>query len=232
MTKQYSVTWRPMGRHVAVFAAVLALLAGACSDDGGVETTATTTTIDASVEVDEFGCPSLEPPTPELLDVGVVFEHDNNGADHEGCASGYATALPTSGPHFALWLNCGFYTEPVRDNAAVHALEHGAIWIAYAPDLSNDEVGAIETLVETDGHFFAAPYPGLKNSIVLSAWTRQLAVDAMADPLVDQFVDDFLGRRSTTAPEAGAACDGGFGVAPDQPDDNFASALEFAQTNS
>lgn len=231
MTKQYSVTWRPMGRHVAVFTAVFVLLAGACSDDGGADSVPTTT-LDASVEVDEFGCAVLDAPVPELLEVGVVFEYENNGAGHEGCARGYDTALPTSGTHFAAWLNCGFYTEPVRDNAAVHALEHGAIWIAYAPDLINDEVQAIEALVETDGHFFASPYPGLQNSIVLSAWTRQLAVDAMADPLVDQFVDDYLGRRSTTAPEAGAPCEGGFGAAPDQPDENFAAALEFAQNNS
>ena len=45
----------------------------------------------------------------------------------------------------------------VRDETAVHALEHGAIWIAYAPDLASEQRAAIEALVATDPHWWASP---------------------------------------------------------------------------
>jgi len=173
----------------------------------------------------------IESPAPVLLDVGVVFEHENNGRDHEACSSGYETAVPTSGTHFGVWQNCGFYTTPIRDSGAVHALEHGAVWIAYDPNLTSDEVRAIEAAVEGETHLIAAPYPGLQNPIVLSAWTRQLAVDRWGDPLVDEFLGGYVGRLSTTAPEAGARCSEGFGNAPDDPDAGYAAALEFARGN-
>ncbi|MFT7608918.1 MAG: hypothetical protein ACI9MX_001985 [Candidatus Aldehydirespiratoraceae bacterium] len=220
-----------MGRHVAVFSVVLSIVAGACSSSDE-PASSPTTSVDSSGEVDEYGCAVLDRPAPELLEVGVVVEFDDKGNSHEACAAGYDTAIPTTGTHFAVWQNCGFYTEPIRDNAAVHSLEHGAVWISYASDLTADEVEAIKTAVGEDEHMLAAPYPGLQNPIVLSAWTRQLAVDRWADPLVAEFIHDYLGRRSPTAPEPGVSCDGGFGVAPNLPDADYAPSLEWARDNA
>jgi hypothetical protein len=222
-----------MGRHSAVFAKttmviLLALLAASCGDDSSTSS-ATPDTPDPGVEVDEVdevGCEVIESPAPVLLEVGVVFEHPDNGNGHEACSSGFDLSPPTSGDHFDAWQNCGFYTARVRDYAAVHALEHGAVWIAYQPDLPAAEIAAIEAAFAGETHLLAAPYPGLQNPIVLSAWTRQLAVDSWADPSVDEFLDNFLGRLSTTAPEAGVRCSEGFGVAPDQPDSNYAAVVE------
>lgn len=216
-----------MGRHAAVLLLVLSLIAASCGDDS--DTSTSEDVPDPDVELDEVGCPIVDAPLPALLEVGVVFEHPDNGNGHEACSSGYDISPPTSGDHFDAWQNCGFYTTPVRDYGAVHALEHGAVWIAYQPDLTPDEVGAIEAAVEGETHLLAAPYPGLRNPIVLSAWTRQLAVDRWADPLVEEFLGNFVGRLSTTAPEAGVQCTGGFGIAPDQPDDNYASILELVR---
>lgn len=216
-----------MARLVAVPALVLALLAAACGDDGG-DATPAPTVVDESGQpvVDEFGCAVLEQPAPTRLEVGVVLEYPDEGAGHEGCPESLFThAPPTSGNHFGAWQNCGFYTEPVRDAPAVHSLEHGAVWIAYQPDLPADEVAAIEARMDGETHLLAAPYPGLQNPIVLSAWTRQLAVDRWADPLVEEFLGRFTGRLSTTAPEAGVSCEGAVGVAPDRPDANFAEIL-------
>ncbi|MEM7139465.1 MAG: DUF3105 domain-containing protein [Actinomycetota bacterium] len=212
-----------MGRHVAVLLLVLSIIAAACGGDDGGD--ASPTTVPPDVELDEFGCPVVEVPAPELLEVGVVLERPDNGNAHAACPQGYDTSPPASGTHFDAWQNCGFYTEPVLDYGAVHSLEHGAVWIAYAPDLTADEVNAIAAAVEGESHLLAAPYPGLQNPIVLTAWTRQLAVDRWSDPLVDAFLNDFTGRRSTTAPEAGVTCGGGFGAAPDEPLANYESIL-------
>jgi hypothetical protein len=220
-----------MGRQVAVFTVVLSIVAGACSSSNE-PTVSPTTSVDLATEVGEYGCAVRGVPVPELLEVGVVVEYGDNGNSHEACAAGYDTAIPTTGTHFAVWQNCGFYTVPIRDNAAVHSLEHGAVWISYAPDLTADEVGAIEAAVGEDTHMLAAPYPGIQNPIVLSAWTRQLAVDRWSDPLVAEFINEYLGRRSPTAPEAGVHCDSGFGVAPNLPDADYAPSLEWARENT
>ncbi|MDG2025598.1 MAG: DUF3105 domain-containing protein [Acidimicrobiales bacterium] len=220
-----------MGRHSAVLTklafltAVLALVAAACGDDTGTASP-TTTSLGPDGEVVEFSCPDVNSPAPELLEVGVVFEYSDNGNGHEACSSGYEMSPPASGDHFDAWQNCGFYTEPILDYGAVHALEHGAVWIAYQPDLTADEVNAIAAAVEGESHLLAAPYPGLENPIVLTAWTRQLAVDRWADPTVDEFLGNFVGRLSTTAPEAGVRCDGGFGSPPDQPLTDYQGILD------
>lgn len=80
----------------------------------------------------------------------MILELESDGADHVLCEVGYAASPPTSGPHFPAWQNCGFYTEPIRDETAVHSLEHGAIWIAYDPDLDPVLVDEISTVVALD----------------------------------------------------------------------------------
>lgn len=163
---------------------------------------------------------------PVQLEIGVVQEHASDGTTHVLCAVGYDVTPPTSGSHFPLWQNCAFYTEPIRDETAVHALEHGAIWIAFDPDLAAAEVDAIAAFVSTDSHYLAAPYPGLKNPIVLSAWQRQVAVERISDPAVAEFAAAQLGRVSETAPEAGATCESQLGAPPFDPDAGYEEIFE------
>jgi len=223
-----------MGRHVAVLprvlvkiavVAILAILAASCGsgDDTSAGTTSTLGPGGVTGQIEL--CLGESSPEPALLEVGVITELSDNGNDHVFCPS-YDQRPPASGDHFDAWQNCGFYTSPVQDQTAVHALEHGAVWIAYAPDLAADEVAAIEARVAGEEHILAAPYPGLQNPIVMTAWTRQLAVDRVADPMFEEFIGTYLARRSPTAPEAGVSCAGAIGSAPDNPDDGFAQIAE------
>lgn len=218
-----------MGRHFAVRGAIVvvavSLGAAACGGDDGPA--GTTTDDDLSAEGTGFdACPEAPTPVPVALETGIVFEHPDAGAAHVSCDEGYDRAPPSSGPHFGAWQNCGFYTAPVRDYTAVHALEHGAVWIAYHPDLDASQLAEIEARVDDDTHLLAAPYPGLGNPVVLTAWLRQLAVDEWSDPAVAEFLDDFTGRRSSTAPEAGASCTDAVGRPPDAPDADLAAIFD------
>lgn len=221
-----------MGRRSAVPAAVVGFVLFATGCGGGDDASGPADALDTHSAGDTAevtgpdACPEPGGPPPGVLETGVVVEYPDGGATHVACDQGYDHAPPTSGSHFDAWQNCGFYDAPVRDYTAVHALEHGAVWIAYQPDLDPAMLAEIEAVVATETHLLAAPYPGLGNPLVLSAWRRQLAVDTWSDPAVSRFLADFTGRRSTTAPEAGASCEGAVGRPPDDPDAGLAAIFD------
>ena len=59
----------------------------------------------------------------------------------------YPQSPPVGGDHDPVWQNCGVYRDPVRNENAVHSLEHGAVWISYAEDLPEADIAALEALV-------------------------------------------------------------------------------------
>ena len=123
-------------------------------------------------------------------------------AGHTSDAVDYGVDPPVGGFHDPQWLTCGAYSEPVRNENAIHALEHGAIWIAYQPDLDPDLIDGLRGYARR-AEVIVSPYPGLDHPVVLSAWGRQLRLDAVDDAVIDQFYRAF---RDRTAPEPGASC--------------------------
>lgn len=118
----------------------------------------------------------------------------------------YGMDPPAGGDHWAGWLNCGVYTEPQENERAVHALEHGAVWVTYDPDALS--AGDIETVRAAlpDTYIVLSPYPGLPAPVVASAWGYQVQLDGPDDPRLTQFVTQFW--QAATAPEPGAPCTG------------------------
>ena len=203
----------------------VAVLAAACGDGDSTGSAPQAASADGAVIDPVERCLGQSAPAPERIEVGVVRELPDNGNDHVFCPS-YDQRPPASGDHFDAWQNCGFYSAPVQDQTAVHALEHGAVWISFAPDLPADQIDAIEARLDGEEHLLAAPYPGLQNRIVMTAWTRQLALDSVDDPRFEEFIDTYQARRSPTAPEAGVSCADAIGSPPDDPDAGFAAIAE------
>ena len=56
------------------------------------------------------------------------------GHDHVTGPVKYALTPPAGGPHNAVWMNAGVYTEPIPSERAVHNLEHGGVVVAYRCD--------------------------------------------------------------------------------------------------
>lgn len=120
----------------------------------------------------------------------------------------YDQSPPFGGPHDAIWATCTgtVYEQPVRTENMVHSLEHGAVWIAYNPELVDD--AAIDTLAgKVDGRTYTmmSPYPGLDAAISLQSWGHQLEVDSADDERIDQFIEALRLNRYTY-PEVGASC--------------------------
>ncbi|HSM55363.1 MAG TPA: DUF3105 domain-containing protein [Candidatus Sulfomarinibacteraceae bacterium] len=116
---------------------------------------------------------------------------------------------PPGGAHFDRWQNCGIYTEPIETGYAIHSMEHGAVWITYQPDLPEDDIVYLQTLVRGEDYLLLSPYPGLRSPVVLTAWGVQLELDSMRDDRVTRFIAHY--RQGPTAPELGASCTGGVG---------------------
>jgi uncharacterized protein DUF3105 len=115
---------------------------------------------------------------------------------------------PTHGDHAPYWQNCGFYSSPIENEAAVHSMDHGVVWITYRPYLPSDQVDLLRGLAQED-YVLVSPYPSLYAPVVASAWRNQLALTGADDPRLQQFIDQF--RISETAPRAGNGCSGGVG---------------------
>jgi putative peptide zinc metalloprotease protein len=121
----------------------------------------------------------------------------------------YPQHPPVGGRHAPVWQNCGFYGRPVADENAVHSLEHGAVWLAYRPDLPTSEIDALRRIAHAHTYVLVSPYPDLRSAVVASAWGRQLSVGSTTDARLGRFVEAF--RLGKQAPESGGPCAGGTG---------------------
>lgn len=121
----------------------------------------------------------------------------------------YDASPPLGGPHDGNWAACNgvVYPRAVRTENMVHSLEHGAVWIAYNPEVVTGP--ALDTLKrKVSGQQFTmlSPYPGLDRPVSVQSWGHQLKLDSADDPRLDQFVQA-LRRNQYAYPEVGASCD-------------------------
>ncbi len=128
-------------------------------------------------------------------------------ADHVEGTVNYPQTPPVGGPHNAIVQNCGVYTQPLINEHAVHALEHGAVWITYQPSLPADQLQKLQDITRQSSHRLLSPYPGIDSPIILSAWGYQLKLQTADDPRLMQFIQKY--EQGPTTPELGAPCSGG-----------------------
>lgn len=129
---------------------------------------------------------------------------------HSTADVNYELAPPPGGIHDPAWQNCGVYTSPVRDENAVHSLEHGAIWITYRPDLTAEELESLQNLSRQNGFRLLSPYPEQDSPIIATAWGYQLELDHADDPRLNDFIEKY--EQNPLGPEPGAPCSGGVGA--------------------
>lgn len=121
----------------------------------------------------------------------------------------YDHSPPIGGPHDAAWAACNgiVYDEPVRSEALVHSLEHGAVWVAYDPEqIDDDAYEDLEVRVDGEPYTVMSPYPDLDAPISLQSWGHQLKVEDTEDERIDQFIVA-LRRNHNTYPETQGSCD-------------------------
>ena len=145
--------------------------------------------------------PPTEPPGVQTFEVA--------GAQHVTTQVEYEQIPPVGGNHNAAWQTCGYYSEPIGSEFALHSMEHGAVWITYRADLPDDEVDTLRDRASRS-YVLVSPWAGeLPAPVVASAWGKQLRLESASDPALAQFVDYFAAGPQTVEP--GATCNGGVG---------------------
>ena len=105
----------------------------------------------------------------------------------------YNSDPPTSGPHLPYIAPWGIHTRPIVRELQVHNLEDGGVMVQYSCECP-DVVARLRAIVTAyDLHVILAPYPGMKNQIALTAWTRIETMDELDEARVRRFIDAYRG---------------------------------------
>lgn len=129
--------------------------------------------------------------------------------NHTNAAVKYPQTPPAGGNHNPVWQNCGIYDKPVKNENAVHSMEHGAVWITYDPGLSSGDVEKLRAAVRGQDYVLLSPYPDLPAPVVASAWGKQLRLSGASDTRLTGFLRTYVKGKQT--PEPGAPCNQGTG---------------------
>ncbi|WP_306323477.1 MULTISPECIES: DUF3105 domain-containing protein [unclassified Streptomyces] len=140
---------------------------------------------------------------------GVGTWSEKLGRDHVASKVAYAMTPPVGGNHNQVWMNCNgdVYDKDLPNENAVHALEHGAVWVTYTDKAAEKDVKALAAKVKKTPYSLMSPLAGQKDPIMLSAWGHQRTVKSAKDPAVDSFFATYVQGKQT--PEPGAPCTGG-----------------------
>ena len=143
--------------------------------------------------------------TPEVSGPDYSREMPYEGAQHhaEGTALEYESNPPTSGPHWPDPLLDGLYDTEKPDEAIVHSLEHGRIWVSYRPEIGQEAVDSLKGILRAQARVILTPREANDTDIAIAAWTRLDAFNVeeiSADELEGRILD-FIARWRDKGPE-------------------------------
>lgn len=122
----------------------------------------------------------------------------------------YDVRPPYGGPNAGVIQDCGRYRVPVQDEHAVASLAIGAVWIAYDPNIAEEEIDMLHSHAAGELYVIVAPYPGLRAPIVMTAWGAQVEIESSLDPRIQAFIRDFAENEDVPNPKRN--CSGGVSV--------------------
>ena len=130
---------------------------------------------------------------------GVGIEVEIEGSTHveEGETVSYTTSPPASGNHWPVPAPCGFYTDPIPDERAVHNMEHGNIVVSYNLPAEED-VSALRDAVNDIGlnriWGVSRPYSGIEpGQIVLNTWGVMDSFSGVDKDRIGTFFETYSG---------------------------------------
>lgn len=146
----------------------------------------------------------------DLLGDAVPLDPDRSHIADNSDPGAYTTNPPTSGHHYAVWLDAGFYdTNKYQYPQAhlVHNLEHGYIIFWYNCKILNDsqcadlkaQIKAVMTSVQ-NFKVIAYPWESIDIPLILTSWGFRLSMPTFDANLAKTFIEQHRNR----GPEPGA----------------------------
>lgn len=141
-------------------------------------------------------------PLPVIETPGTTIENQTGGHIRGNLGhAAYNSNPPTSGPHDATPARCKTYSEKnaPTDEAVVHSLEHGAVWISYKPDAPEDIIEALEGF-DSASKVLIAPRADNDSLVAVAAWNKLLKIDEWTDES-SAMVNGFIQANRNRGPE-------------------------------
>jgi Protein of unknown function (DUF3105) len=143
------------------------------------------------------------------------------GADHTKSQDEtvkYDILPPVGGKHAGIWQNCGIYDNEIRNETAVHALEHGAIWFTYKPSIPETDKIKLRQIVASNKYTLMSPFASQDANIIVSGWAVQLKLNEFDDAKIQTLLNKYMfdpakrdGKEPQNPGEFGAQCISGTG---------------------
>ncbi len=135
-----------------------------------------------------------------------VTAYNYTGGEHTADAVTYTESPPVGGPHSDQWQTCQFYDGMIANENVVHSLEHGAVWVTYLPDISDEDKERLQSWADDRPYLMVSEYDDQASPFVFTAWNNQLPLDSLDDIKATQFMNYYIQGPQT--PERGASCTG------------------------
>ena len=122
---------------------------------------------------------------------------------NEQSFTGYSSAPPTSGPHWARPAPWGIHSEPLPNEWQVHNLEHGGIMIQYNTEDPN-LITQLRRFAQKQSDFpcflIVAPYPDMQFPVAVTAWGVRDTMESYDEARLQEFVDAYLNKGPERVP--------------------------------
>lgn len=133
-----------------------------------------------------------------------VQSFDSDGREHlrRNEPAEFPGRFPTSGNHYSVWTDAGFYDTPQAPELLVHAAEHGNV-VIYYDQLGDEAMATLRGWASLYGGQWdgvvVAPMPGLDATVVVTAWTKRMTLDPFDAAAAAAFIDAYRGRGPENA---------------------------------
>ncbi len=131
---------------------------------------------------------------------GVGEQHPITTRNHisDSQTARYTTTPPTSGDHWAVWANCGFYPEGLPDERITHNLEHSGIVVSYNL-ATQEEVAQLQKVLDSIDlnpiwgvtRFYDKIEPG---TVAVAAWGVLDTMEGIDRDRIKKFFETYAGR--------------------------------------
>jgi hypothetical protein len=137
-------------------------------------------------------------PVPEEIADRVQSYSEAGENDHAavGETVAYEESPPVSGRHAPSPIPCGTYGEAVPNEGLVHSLEHGAVYLLYAPDVPVPQIRQLEEIAGNyDENVLVAPYDGeMETPIAVGSWGERMDLEEVDEDAITTYIDTFAGE--------------------------------------